>query len=505
MKKIYSIISLIALSLLSACDAGFDELNTNKVAALGIDPVFVLNTAVINGSYPNGTLTYDMGIVQQIVTPNSGVLTGANYNQDNRNVTQQLWQRFFRSVIRHSADAIEATKDNPERANLYNMARLWQSYAFMILTDSYGDVPYTEGAKGISEQIFFPKYDNQQQIYDGIIQTITEATAALNTSGRRETADILYGGDIDKWKKFGNSLLLRAGMRLVKADAAKAQQAVQRAIQGGLMASNADNAVIRHDPNYGNSIGQILNSTEANNFYLAKPFVDHLKNKNDPRLGAIAVRYVGAASGPEQNASKANRSSDVQIGMPMGHDNNSVRAAATADGLRSFYDYSQVDRTRMVKVNSPAFIVTYAQTQLLLAEAITRGWATGSAATAYSNAIRAHMQQCGEYDPASAIASSEIDAFVAANPLNTSNALNAINTEYWVVSFLNGPEAFANFRRSGFPALSRNPFPGQDISGDFIRRLTYPNSEISVNSANVQAAIARQGQDNLDTRVWWDK
>ncbi len=94
---------------------------------------------------------------------------------------------------------------------------------------------------------------------------------------------------------------------------------------------------------------------------------------------------------------------------------------------------------------------------------------------------------------------------MAANPLDPSKALEQINTQYWVASFLNGPEAWANFRRSGFPALTPNPFPGKAITGTFIRRLTYPNSEISVNSTNVKEAIGRQGADNLDTKVWWDK
>ena len=80
-----------------------------------------------------------------------------------------------------------------------------------------------------------------------------------------------------------------------------------------------------------------------------------------------------------------------------------------------------------------------------------------------------------------------------------------INTQYWVACFLNGPEAFANFRRSGFPALTPNPFPGRDLKTEaFIRRLTYPDAELNVNTANVQEAIKRMGPDILDTRVWWD-
>jgi hypothetical protein len=115
------------------------------------------------------------------------------------------------------------------------------------------------------------------------------------------------------------------------------------------------------------------------------------------------------------------------------------------------------------------------------------------------------MEQMALYDPASAVPGSAIQPYLDANPFNASMALQQINTQYWIASFLNGPEAFANFRRSGFPALTPNPFPGKTITGPFIRRLTYPNSEISVNTTNVNAAIARMGADNLDTKVWWDK
>ena len=496
---------LLSMLAMAACDEGFDDLNINQTAATSVNPVFSLNNAVINASFVATTVQYEIGIVQQMISPNSGVLTGANFNQDNRDATQTAWQRYYRSTIRNTVDALEATKDQPARSNLYNMSRIWLSHAIMVMTDTYGDVPYTEAGKGYIEQVLLPKYDSQQSIYTALIKELTEATAALDAAKTVETADVLYGGNITQWKKLGNSLLLRAGMRLVKVDAALAQSTVQKALQGSLIDANADNCVIRHDANYVNGIGQMLNSTEANNFYLAKPFADHLKNTSDPRLGSIAVRYVGAKSGPEQSAAKANIDPAVQIGMPLGFDNSGIVAEATKAGLASFYDFSQVDRTRMVKNTAPMFLVTAAQTQLLVAEAIQRGWGTGNLEQTYQKAVRLHMEQMALYDAKSAIAGSAIDAYLTANPFDASKALEQINTQYWIASFLNGPEAFANFRRSGFPVLAPNPFPGKAIKGAFIRRLTYPNSEISVNKANVDQAVGRQGADDLDSRVWWDK
>jgi hypothetical protein len=384
----------------------------------------------------------------------------------------------------------------------------------MILTDEYGAIPYTEGGAGFTDQIFFPKYDEQQNIYPKLIQEFTEAGAALITTGTIENADVLYSGNIAQWKKFANSLLLRAGMRLSKVDPAKAAQVVQAAVAGGVIMTNADNAMMRHDPNFQSPIGGMLNSTEAANFYLAKPFVDQLKNTNDPRLSAIAIRYKGATSGGTtgsgQNPANGSTAAADQIGMPIGFDNATITARATADGLASYYDYSQVDRRRMAKPTAPTFFVTAAQTQLLLAEARVRGWiTTGTAAQYYADGIKAHMDQMALYDAGAAVAPAARDAYVAANPLVPGTELQQINTQYWIASFLNGYEAFANFRRSGFPALTPNSYgqPGNpDVpNGTFIRRVTYPTSELSVNTENLNAALAKQGPDKLSTRVWWDK
>lgn len=506
MKKIVSLFFIsISCMLVTSCDEGFDELNINKTAATAINPVFTLNNATINTSIQSGVVAYEVGIVQQMVSPNSGVLAGANFNQDNREGTMTNWQRYYRNVIRNTKDVIASTKDTPARSNLYNMARILQAYAFMVLTDTYGEIPYSEAGKGYSDQIVLPKYETQQAIYTDIIKELSEAAAALDAAKTIETADVLYGGDVSKWKKLSYSLLLRAGMRLSKVDAATAQSTVAKAVQGGVFASNADNCFIKHDANYVNGIGQMLNATEANNFFMGAPFVDFLQKNNDPRLKSIAIRYVGALSGSDMVPAKGNTDPAVQIGMPFGYDNGSIKAPVTAAKLASFYDYTQVDRTRLVKTTSPMFLVTYSQTQLLLAEAAQRGWTSGSAEDYYNKGVRAHMEQMALYDANSAIAPDAITAYLTAHPYVAVNALEQINTQYWVSSFLNGPEAFANFRRSGFPKLTPNPFPGKSIKGDFIRRLTYPNSEISVNSVHVKEAIGRQGADDLDTKVWWDK
>jgi len=237
---------------------------------------------------------------------------------------------------------------------------------------------------------------------------------------------------------------------------------------------------------------------------MAKPLVDFFHENDDPRLDVMAVRYVGATNGGEQTEAVATRDPADQIGFPMGYDNNSIEPRAEEDGVGSFYGYTQFDRNTVGKQTAPFFMLTYAQTQFLLAEAVVRGWVTGDAAMYYANGIRAHMEQLAIHDNNLMIPEAEITAYIAAHPLTAGMEMEQINTQYWVASILNAQEAFANFRRSGYPDLAPNPYPQSGIDGDFIRRLDYHTSEYTNNLENLNAALSRQGPDVLDTRVWWD-
>ncbi len=275
------------------------------------------------------------------------------------------------------------------------------------------------------------------------------------------------------------------------------------------MQTNADNAATRHTGLYVNYLADHLGAREKANYYLAAPFLNFLKNNNDPRLRVISVRYVGAKSGSEQVNARATTDPDKQLGMPMGYDNVTISQVLAPLGAASLWDFSQVNiNTLLDRTSAPEFHVTYSQTQLLLAEAVVRGWATGNAAALFASGIRAHMEHFASYGANATIPEAAIQAYVLANPLavgDPTKALEQINTQYWVSSFLNGSEAFANFRRSGYPALAPNPFPGKEIAGDFIRRLPYPDSEIVINQGNVNEAVKRQGPNNLESRMWWDK
>lgn len=491
--------------MIISCDKGFDKMNVNPVALTSTDPSFQLNSAIMSSSFGYNTLQYETIIVKQMENPYSGVGAAAQYNQDNRGVTNQNWVRYYRSVIKLIVDNINKLEGDQNRLNLYNMNRIWRAYAFMILTDTYGDIPYTQAGLGYMDGVVLPTYTPQDSIYVDLLNELDQASAALDDTKATVAGDILFGGDIKKWKRLGYSLLLRCAMRLSKVDEQKAKLYVKKAVEGGIMQSNDDNALIKHNANFQNSIGSNLSGGQKGFFYMAQDFIEYLKSTNDPRLGSIAVRYVGAKSTADLVEARANRDPSVQIGMPLGYDNTTIAEAVAKDNLASLYDYSFLDITKMASSQAPIFFVTYGQTQLLLAEAVIRKWVDGDAEVLYENGVRGSMRQLGLYGSAAAVEQGEIDSYLSNNPFEIANALKFINNQYWVSSFLNGPEAWANFRRTGFPELLPNPFPGSDLhTEEFIRRLTYPDAELNVNHENVQRAIDRQGPDVLDTRVWWD-
>lgn len=520
----YFLLLLLLLAGASACDKDFVAVNTNPTQPNSLDPGYLFASAEVNASIP--VYYYQIPIVQQIIHPFTGVPEGGNHNVQFDNNASTTFDFLFNgtgnggtvtgtgSAVNGPAalltDVINQTKGSATRSNLYNMARIWKAYAFMILVDTYGDVPYSQAGQAYLSSLNLPKYDAQQDIYTDLVKELTEAATALDASKATEANDAIYKGNIAQWKKLGNSLLVRIGMRYSKLDAAKAQQIVSAAYAAGTMQSNADNAFVPFSSTFNNPTGSWVQGTERANVYLGKPFVDSLLRTHDPRLGVIAVKYTspgGTLAGGGVGAEDTVQAD--QVGLPFGYNEATLATAPGFPGKATGagWKYSQLNRRTVGKIDIPEFFVTYAQTQLLLAEAAQRGWISASPATLYNAGVRAHMDQMAKYDVSATIATAAQDAYLTANPYDPANALQQINTQYWIASFLNGTEAWANFRRSGYPALAPNPYPGADpaVKGAFIHRLQYPLREASVNTANYNAAVTHNGADNMATHVFWDK
>jgi hypothetical protein len=505
----------VTLLFAVACDNDFVEINTNPLAVNKLDPSFLLAGAQRSHL---GTWYGEHVIVQQFVVPyNEGATLGFSLNENIDGMSNPKWEQSYPQV-RNINQAIDLLGPDTERVNLMSMLRIWKAQIFMGLVDDYGDVPYFNAGKGLEREIkyFFPEYDDDAIIYEDLHTELTEAIAALNPDADFVSADLFYGTNaqvnktttaaeqVTKWKKLGNSLLLRLGMRYSKINPGKAELIVAEAFAGGVMTSNADNAFVKYD----GTVNVHADNNALRNFsqynYAAEPFVNQLKSTNDPRGKFIVATFSNP--GAVGNESTPDTDLTHQFGVPIGVNDatlktNAYRGANPKGGL----NYSQMNVWKVASPAAPDFYVTYAQTSLLLAEAAQRSWISGSAQTYYEDAIRADMNVYQYYPGTTAIPEAEILAYLAEPGVafNTADAFKLINTQYWVVNIRNGTEAFANFRRSGYPTLSPNLFNAK-LNGGFARRLSYPDKEGSANSKNYTAASLAIGSDNLVSRVFWD-
>lgn len=520
MQKIKSLFLIGAiLFVIGGCDKDFEAINTNPYALTDIDPALLFAGAQRT---PLGGWETEHTIVQQFVNPhNSGATLGPNFNADIDNFNNGKWNNSYPSVIKNMVQAISLLGENTDRVNLLSMLRIWKAQIFMDLVDTYADVPYFDAGLAYlgGSEYFYPAYDDDEVIYADLEQELRQAVAALNSNADYVAADLFFGDkgstpsgsaavQVEKWKKLGNSLLLRLGMRYSKLNPSKAASIVSEAFNGGVMVSNDDNVFVRYDGTaYTNTGNDGLVNNNPYFYYAAAPFVDQLKSTGDPRGKFLIATYADPASplaDPNPDTDLAN-----QFGVPVGVINTDL-VNPPYRGIRGGgYNYSQMNVRVAASLTAPDFWVTYSEVSLLLAEAAHRGWIPGGDAAAqqfYENGIRADIARYDLYPNSSTVPESEITAYLSKPEVayNASDALALINTQFWIATIRNGTQAFANFRRSGFPALSPNNYNNL-LNGGFIRRLSYPDYELAQNRDNYMKAVAAiGGTDNLITRVFWD-
>ncbi|TWF41304.1 SusD-like starch-binding protein associating with outer membrane [Chitinophaga polysaccharea] len=359
-------------------------------------------------------------------------------------------------------------------ANQLAVARILRAYFFLHLTDRWGDVPYFEALKGNDN--LTPAYDRQQDIYNDLFKEL-KAAAAQFDGGVNVKGDILFGGDPSRWKKFANTMRLVMALRLSKIDAVKGKTEFNAALADGVITDNKDNVVYNYlagdqnNENYWSYSWRVDNNPYA----LSKTLVDMLLANNDPRLPKFGDK---AGDG-------------LYHGQPYGVINTNFGSMSMLGaGMR--------------KPESPVYVYTAAEVQFALAEAVKLGWIPGNdidAATYYLNGIKYSLQQFGVYTDA-AYATCIATPGVAYDP---AHALEQIGTQKWVALFLNGWEAWYEWRRTGFPRL-QPPANAQTRDGQIPRRHGYPSREALLNKAHYDAAVQRLGgPDDLSSRVWWDK
>ncbi|WP_316804127.1 SusD/RagB family nutrient-binding outer membrane lipoprotein [Pedobacter nototheniae] len=508
-----------------------DDINTDptKVTADNYDPNKLLSSAQLKyaniGYYQ---LVYQSTMMQLLAS------TYYYYNNGDKYINVASFTDYQGRIFDEGYAEVSTIREmqrlanlkNPDNnVNLINIGDIMFVLILQRITDTYGDVPYTQAAKAM-QGIKYPVYDKQEDIYNFMLQDLENAINNLDPLKPKPTADLFYNGDIDKWKKFGYSLMLRIAMRLTKINPDKAKIWVEKAA-GKTFSGIDDNAILLTDAMSFNSQNGTSLALRTYSDYLevrwSKTLIDQLKTTNDPRLGVIGeIPLNGLAQNANQNL-KGDNSPAIQIGMPNGYDlqdgaTDIHNAPGYPGGTGSGIDfaplgkYSRPRTSVYLKLGGPIFVFTYAETEFLLAEAKIRGWnVSGTASNHYSNGLTASLQSLAQLDQQAKIDLVVINTYVAQNPLDESsvqNSLKSINTQYWITTGTNFNfiESWLNWKRSGYPELVPVNYTGNVTNATIPRRMIYLSTEILNNTINYKDAVSRlNGGDVLTSRVWWDK
>lgn len=373
--------------------------------------------------------------------------------------------------------------------NYQGLAKFFRAVLFSQLTETFGEVPYSQAMKG-EEGIDEPSYDSQEDIYFGLLNELEEANALLDDTKGSIIGDIIYGGKASQWKKAVNAFRLRLLIHLSKKeDNAKLnikQQFNTILSDPGkypLMASIDDNAQITFNTSATDNYYPTFNNLSLSSLVsLEKGLVKILKDRQDQRLFLFGDPIQG------MSANDFNSYEGVDAGLIISDQQN---AAVNASKINRRYVTDEV--------NEPMILIGYSEQEFLIAEGISRGWATGpgTASGHYNQGVRASMLFYGIGGPA-------IDGYLN-KPLvkfDPNNYLEQIITQKYISMFMQaGWEPFYEQRRTGIPSFSTGPATLN--GGQIPKRWQYPQDEYDNNRGNVQASVQAQfGTDDVNGVMW---
>ncbi len=453
-----------------ACDEGLTEVNDNPNQPTDVPVDFLLAQSIQGGVQA----TFGAGQMLQHTSIWPQHFVQIQYpDEEVGNVRaarmEGYWGGYYTGELKDIQTVIDKGSE-AGNANVQAVGMIWKEWTFHIVTDLWGDIPYSEALNG--EENSSPAYDAQQDVYAGMLANLETAVGMLSAGAAGfGSGDILYGNDAGAWEKFANSLRMRLAMRVGN------QQAFVAAYNAGGFTSNADNAMLEYpgppyeNPLYENWLGRDDNGISAT-------MVDTLKSLNDPRLEL----YAKPASHDGEYRGHQNGREDLPEGQSL----------AWFSRINDFW--------RANGAATPSAVMTHAEVLFLQAEAAAKGWISGDPAALYEAGIRANMELYAPYGHAPS--ADAIDAYMAQDEV-AYEGLEDIYLQKWIALWMNGSEAYAEWRRTGTPDLAMGP----DLVLDRIPvRFMYPDSEQSLNASNLQAAVSRQGGGlDLVTPVWWDQ
>ena len=368
--------------------------------------------------------------------------------------------------------------------------RILKSYTFSVMTEAMGDLPYTDALKG--DTLLHPTYDTQQSIYDSLFANLVQANTEIDTTTGVvgfSSGDLMYDGDMAKWKRFGNSLRLRLAVHISNADPTKAASEAAAAVAAGVFTSNADNAQLLYlagAPNQ-NPIYQDVWVGKRDDYGMSKTLVDSLTSWADPRLPIFAQLPPGGGA--------------AYNGLPNG--------LKDGQGTGSLYPLASISRFGAMwreTPNAPMALMTYSEVLFLEAEAAERGWIPGGTAQAaiyYNNAITASMLQFGLTLADANTYEAQAKVLYDAAGATLQGHLQQIAYQKWTSLFMQGMEAWTELRRTQVPKIVPGCFADFRHTPE---RLPYDDNEAVLNAANLDAAVGRQGLtqgNDISTKPLW--
>lgn len=475
------------LLLVSACTENFEELNIDPNQPIEVPTSSLLTGAqreLVADIFGNHEQLGGIGLQGMIYTQQMANLRGGF--DDIYATVEDDFSTFYINGLRDLEEIILLNTNEETMTNAalsgpghhqIAVAKILKVWAYQNITDVWGDIPYEEALQGNSFPL--PTYNTQETIYMDLLEEITEAAEMINIGDGGISGDIIYAGDMEKWYKFANSLKMRIALRLSNVAPNVAGTALAEAVAAGPMTSVEDNAFyqfLESQPN--NNPWFFRYELSVPNYGVGSTLVEMLKSLDDPRLEKFADPAFNDNLG------------GGYIGQPVGLD----RASGSAI---SDFAVSWPNEENLLQPNSIFTIMSYSEVNFILAEAAERGWITGDASNYYNTAIAASMEQWGITDP------SAIADYIAHDDVSydSTNPIKSIGNQKWISLYMQGVQSWSEWRRLQYPEL--------EIARDAViegipRRKGYPPSEINLNKSNYDAAVARQGTDDLLTRVWWD-
>jgi hypothetical protein len=481
MKKIQQIILLVGILIVNSCD--FEEFQDDPNRTAQATPGLVLTNMIVNA--------FNIVDAAPMLTSRMLVYTdGLDLNQ------YYGWARSGFGPYDQLRQVYKLIEE-AERAELPNyiaLGKFFRAYHAYSLTMTFGEVPYSEALGGFDSN-YQPVYDEQESIFSGILQDLEEANNELSLTEPDLLGDVMFNGDILKWKKAINSFRLRVLMTLSeKAGRSSINIAEQFASifsnPSGfpIMQSNNDNLALEYFDVAGSRYPYFENQNLTGAFLMEQTFVNFLKDNEDPRLFAIgSISAFAVSEGLLPSDYQAYGGLD---GSASFDDLNAQRAAGLGSLVNERY---HTDPSAELGV-----VMGYAELQFILAEAAALGWISGNAEGFYSQGIRANMGLYG-------VNQSLIDQYLAGSyaTYNPTNAIEQINTQkYLTYFFSSGFESYYNQRRTGFPTFSVGE---GTLNGNLVPvRWLYPEVESNVNQANLEESLARQfgGEDTINAVMW---